>query len=286
MAGGAEPVFSRSPGAVLVYALLSALLGVRKQIRTRRSGRADGNPDRNRRRAAAPTSAAASARRRAAPEQPTRRKARVRRAAARQRREGRKRSSRQGLAGAARAADGQTSGSGRRDGKGDRAPDARVEDPAKETPADPAKDKTIAEAAPNGDVKQQAPQPPPTHRGARSPAAKTPRRPALEFPRSNHVPDVAFGGAALPAPVAGGNAKARYLTIVYGMIMARVHKSTSPRPKSKGEGEVSFVIDGRGYLRKDGPRIPAARRNSMPRFLKRSARRRRFRRPRAAGRPD
>jgi protein TonB len=62
------------------------------------------------------------------------------------------------------------------------------------------------------------------------------------------VPDITFGGAAPPAPVAGGNAKARYLTIVYGMIMSRVHRSSSPRRKSKGQGEVSFVIDGKGYL--------------------------------------
>ena len=40
--------------------------------------------------------------------------------------------------------------------------EAEAETPPKESPADPAKDKTVAELAPNGDVKLQAPQPPQT----------------------------------------------------------------------------------------------------------------------------
>src|SRR5277367_3646601 len=40
--------------------------------------------------------------------------------------------------------------------------EAEAETPPKESPADPAKEKTVAELAPNGDVKLQAPQPPPT----------------------------------------------------------------------------------------------------------------------------
>jgi TonB family protein len=120
--------------------------------------------------------------------------------------------------------------------------------PAEETPAEPAEDKTVPEPSPTGDVKLQAPPPPQTRPAPEAP----PQKPALSIgapiPTFQPVPEVSFAGAAQAAPIAGGTAKARYLTIVYGMIMARVHRSPGPRPKSKGEGTVSFVVDGRGYL--------------------------------------
>jgi TonB family protein len=126
--------------------------------------------------------------------------------------------------------------------------EAEAETPPKESPADPAEEKTVAELAPNGDVKLQAPQPPPTPTETEVPPQPAAPSAGVRIPTFQSVPDVAFAGAALPTPIAGGNAKARYLSIVYGMIMARVHKPTSPHLKSKSEGTVSFAIDGRGYL--------------------------------------
>ena len=126
--------------------------------------------------------------------------------------------------------------------------EAEAETPPKESPADPANDKTVAELAPNGDVKLQAPQPPQTPTETEVPPQPAAPSVGVRIPTFESVPDAAFAGLAPPAPVAGGNAKARYLTIVYGMIMARVHKPNSPHLKSKSEGTVSFSIDGRGYL--------------------------------------
>jgi protein TonB len=128
-------------------------------------------------------------------------------------------------------------------------PEAEAETPAKETPADPAKDKTIAEPAPTGEVKQQAPQPPQTQVETEVPPQPPAASAGARIPKLDTVPDVQFSGAAKAAPVAGGNAKATYLTIVYGMIIPRVRKPAGAHPKwARSEGVVSFSIDGKGYL--------------------------------------
>jgi TonB family protein len=128
-------------------------------------------------------------------------------------------------------------------------PEAEAETPAKDTPADPAKDKTIPEPAPTGEVKQQAPQPPQTQAETEVPPQPPAASAGERIPKFDTVPDVQFSGAAKAAPVAGGNAKATYLTIVYGMIVPRVHKPAGAHPKwARSQGTVSFSIDGRGYL--------------------------------------
>ena len=63
------------------------------------------------------------------------------------------------------------------------------------------------------------------------------------------LPDYKVGSAARPAPVAGGKAKATYLSILYGLIMP--HMLIPPRVRgspSRAEGEVAFNIDGMGKL--------------------------------------
>jgi protein TonB len=128
-------------------------------------------------------------------------------------------------------------------------PEPEAETPAKETPADPAKDKTIPEPAPTGEVKQQAPPPPQTHAETEVPPQPPAASAGARIPKFDTVPDVQFSGAAKAAPVAGGNAKATYLTIVYGMIVPRVHKPKAAHPKwARADGVVSFSIDGKGYL--------------------------------------
>ena len=128
-------------------------------------------------------------------------------------------------------------------------PEAEAETPAKESPADPAKDKTIPAPAPTGEVKPQAPQPPQTHAETEVPPQPPAASAGARIPKFDTVPDVQFSGAAKAAPVAGGNAKATYLTIVYGMIVPRVRRPAGAHPKSaRSEGVVSFSIDGRGYL--------------------------------------
>ena len=128
--------------------------------------------------------------------------------------------------------------------------EAEAETPAKETPpADPAKDKTIPAPAPTGEVKQQTPPPPQTQAETEVPPQNPAAAAGARIPKFDTVPDVQFGGAAKAAPVAGGNAKATYLTIVYGMIVPRVHKPKGAHPKwARADGVVSFAIDGKGYL--------------------------------------
>jgi protein TonB len=139
---------------------------------------------------------------------------------------------------------GQDAGTGKATGT-----EAEAETPAKENPADPAKDKTVPAPAPNGDVKLEAPEPPPTPAETVVPPQNPAAAAGARIPTFASVPDVQFSGAAKAAPVAGGNAKATYLTIVYGMIIPRVHKPTGAHPKwARSEGVVSFAIDGRGYL--------------------------------------
>ena len=66
-----------------------------------------------------------------------------------------------------------------------------------------------------------------------------------QFSTFDPLPDVEFGSAAAPTTVSGGKAKSTYLTVLYGMIMARVHYASS---RAGAEGEIVFVVDGAGHL--------------------------------------
>jgi protein TonB len=61
--------------------------------------------------------------------------------------------------------------------------------------------------------------------------------------------DAEMGSEAEETPVAGGNAKKTYGTILYGMIVPHVHSPAVIRSDSSQVGEVDFVIDGKGNLR-------------------------------------
>ena len=66
-----------------------------------------------------------------------------------------------------------------------------------------------------------------------------------QFSTFDALPDVEFGSAAAPTTVSGGKAKSTYLTVLYGMIMSRVHYASS---RAGAEGEIVFVVDGTGHL--------------------------------------
>ncbi len=63
------------------------------------------------------------------------------------------------------------------------------------------------------------------------------------------VPDVDFGGAAMRAPVSGGQARANYMSELYGLIVPRLH--IPPLAHTYGRrlmGKIGFSVDGRGRL--------------------------------------
>ncbi len=65
-------------------------------------------------------------------------------------------------------------------------------------------------------------------------------------PTFDSVPDVDFEGAIKQTPIAGGKARATYLTILYGMIMSQLRAPSGSG--SRLEGEIVFSVDGRGNL--------------------------------------
>jgi len=63
------------------------------------------------------------------------------------------------------------------------------------------------------------------------------------------LPDYEFGAIAKPSPVGGGNAKATYLSILYGIIMPRMRVPPHLRAMANaGRGVVVFYIDEAGHL--------------------------------------
>ncbi|HLH48661.1 MAG TPA: TonB family protein [Roseiarcus sp.] len=125
-------------------------------------------------------------------------------------------------------------------------PDAAKEDaPQKEQAAPLASD---AEASPQGEA--PPPQKQPSEEHAEAEAPKDTASDAARFPTFESVPDIDFGALAKPAPIAGGKAKATYLSIIYGMIMARIHfPENATRPAgSKLEGTIVFSVDAMGGL--------------------------------------
>ncbi len=64
------------------------------------------------------------------------------------------------------------------------------------------------------------------------------------------LPGLEIAGAAEETPIAGGNARATYLSIVYGMVMSHMHPPATVRGNfSKLEGVVVFAVDGAGALK-------------------------------------
>jgi TonB family protein len=71
-----------------------------------------------------------------------------------------------------------------------------------------------------------------------------PRLPSFE-----PLPDIKLSSAAEATPIGGGNAKATYLTILSGLVMAHMHMPASIDAQSpRIEGQISFEVDGGGRL--------------------------------------
>lgn len=63
------------------------------------------------------------------------------------------------------------------------------------------------------------------------------------------LPELELAGAAEDVPIAGGKARATYLSIIYGLVMAHMHSPTIQRQNlSKIEGVIVFTVDSRGAL--------------------------------------
>ena len=63
------------------------------------------------------------------------------------------------------------------------------------------------------------------------------------------VPDVDFGGAAIKSPVTGGAAKSTYLSMLYGLIVPRLHVPAVAHAYGRRlTGAIGLEVDGRGRL--------------------------------------
>jgi periplasmic protein TonB len=70
-----------------------------------------------------------------------------------------------------------------------------------------------------------------------------------QLPTFEPMPDVQLDSAAKTSPIDGGKAKTTYLTILYGLVMARMHLPTGVGGgASKLEGVLLFSVDGTGNL--------------------------------------
>jgi TonB family protein len=119
------------------------------------------------------------------------------------------------------------------------------DDSAERLPDNPASDtRPSAEADRPKPEQQQA-------RAESESKIETPKAaPDFQFPSFDSVPDVDFGSAAKQTSVAGGKAKATYLTMLYGLIMPHMRSVTAALPKSgKLEGTIVFTVDGKGQVR-------------------------------------
>jgi TonB family protein len=70
-----------------------------------------------------------------------------------------------------------------------------------------------------------------------------------QLPTFETMPDVQLDSAAKTTPIDGGKAKTTYLTILYGLVMARMHLPPSVHANSaKLGGVLLFSVDGTGNL--------------------------------------
>lgn len=127
--------------------------------------------------------------------------------------------------------------------------EAAKEDSQQEQPAAAANPDGSPESAPQGEMSPQKPSPSEQHAEAEVPKDAHAAESA-NFPTFDSVPDLDAGAFAKPAQIAGGKAKATYLSTIYGMIMARVHFPNTPRPAgvSRLEGTIVFSVDAMGGL--------------------------------------
>ncbi len=120
------------------------------------------------------------------------------------------------------------------------APEQKQASAAPESAAETAPDGETSPEKPNKAEQRDETEPQPETRAATD---------AARFPTFASVPDIDFGALAKPAPIAGGKAKATYLSIIYGMIMARIHFPQSPRSAAgRLEGTIVFSVDSMGGL--------------------------------------
>ena len=70
-----------------------------------------------------------------------------------------------------------------------------------------------------------------------------------QLPTFEPMPDVQLDSAAKQSPIDGGKARTTYLTILYGLVMARMHLPPGVRQNAgKVEGVLLFSVDGTGNL--------------------------------------
>jgi protein TonB len=128
-------------------------------------------------------------------------------------------------------------------------PAPEVQPPA---PAPPLKlsEGEVPPPAPPHPEPQATPSPTPQPQTSQAPSP-APAAPAAgkSAPLFASVPDIDFGGAAMKAPVAGGNAGAGYYNILYGEIMPHFHPPRGGRAAlGRGYGVVIFTLDAKGRL--------------------------------------
>jgi periplasmic protein TonB len=120
---------------------------------------------------------------------------------------------------------------------------------AQQSTAASASEKSADEATPTGELNREKPSQLEQHAEAETQPNSPAAAGALQFPTFDSVPDIDFGALAKPAPIAGGKAKATYLSTIYGMIMARVHFPEGLHSgSSKLEGTIVFSVDSMGVL--------------------------------------
>jgi protein TonB len=145
-----------------------------------------------------------------------------------------------------------------REGKSDHDDDA-VAEKEKPTPpppppiATPSPEETQPAQAPAPEAPKEAEaelpapvkaEPTPTPAPAKSPSIADVLAKALAPP-----PDVEFGGQAMKSPVTGGNAKATYLTTLYGLIVPRLRVPAIAHAYGRRlTGAIGFSVDSRGRL--------------------------------------
>jgi protein TonB len=136
--------------------------------------------------------------------------------------------------------------------------------PPQQSPAEPHSDVAETEPLPTADSSQKTPESMETRADAEAkPQTQTTPDPQPQpqaekqaasagdrLPTFASVPDIDFESLAKSSPVAGGQAKATYLSIVYGMIVPRIRLEAGSRANlPKLEGLILFSVDGRGNLR-------------------------------------
>ena len=117
-------------------------------------------------------------------------------------------------------------------------PSPEATKPAAEAPA-PELPKAAEAEAPTP-VKTETPEPP---------AKPKPSVADILAKAFDDVPAVEFGGAAMQSPVTGGAAKSTYLSMLYGLIVPRLHVPAVAHAYGRRlQGSISFGVDGRGRL--------------------------------------